>query len=314
MTGPATPASLLGLASLMEPLRGFVAVGRRMSITVAANELCISQSALSRQILSLEERMGVKLLVRGHRSIAFTPEGEQLFRQANDALQQLQTAVGIIGTAGRRLPVTISASVGVAGLWLLPRLGRFQQAHSEIDVRVAAGNRMLDLVGEGVDLAIRYSPANSPPTLSTLLFRDAVAPVANATLGVTGIHVPDDLARHVLLEFDDPGRPWLHWQTWLAAAGWGDVKPKAMLRFNMYDQLVQAASAGHGIALGRLELIQPWIQERRLDLLPTSLKCPPSTHAYWLLQADSKPRPEVEALIKWITAEASVNPGVALLQ
>lgn len=304
-------APLLGLASLMEPLRGFVAVGRRMSITVAASELCISQSALSRQIQTLEDRLGVKLLVRGHRSIAFTPEGERLFRDANDALQQLQEAVDAIGAARRRLPVTIGASIGVAGLWLLPRLGRFQQVHPEVDVRVVASNRLQDLAGEGIDLAIRYGPADAPPALSTLLFRDSIAPVAHASLGLAGIHAPEDIGRHVLLEFDDPGRPWLHWAAWLAAAGWRDVKPKAMLRFNLYDQLVHSALAGQGIALGRLELIEPLLRERRLELLPTSLRSPPSTHAYWLLQADGAPRPEVAALVAWITGEARTTYGVA---
>ena len=114
---------LVRLASL-DLLRGFVAVGRRMSITLAADDLCLTQSAVSRQVSALEEALGVKLLVRGHRSIAFTPEGERLFRSADSAVQQLQDAIGAIRVAAERRPVTITASIGVTGLWLLPRLAR----------------------------------------------------------------------------------------------------------------------------------------------------------------------------------------------
>src|SRR5579871_4791332 len=116
--------SLVRLASMMEPLRGFVAVGRRLSITAAARELYLSQSALSRQVQALEQRLQVKLFVRRNRAIEFTPEGERLFRSANAAFQQLEDAVGVLRAPGRRPPVTLSASIGVSGLWLLPRLGR----------------------------------------------------------------------------------------------------------------------------------------------------------------------------------------------
>ena len=110
-------APLVRLPSL-DLVRGFVAVGRRMSITLAAQDLCVTQSAVSRQIHALEEALGIKLLVRGHRSIAFTPEGERLFRSADSAVQQLQDVVGELkGPTGRRM-VTITSTMGLTGLWL----------------------------------------------------------------------------------------------------------------------------------------------------------------------------------------------------
>ena len=87
--------ALVRLPSL-DLIRGFVAVGRRMSITLAAHDLCLTQSAVSRQVLALEDMLGVRLLVRGHRAIAFTPEGERLFRSADGAIQQLQDVIGAI--------------------------------------------------------------------------------------------------------------------------------------------------------------------------------------------------------------------------
>ena len=295
---------LLDLAATMEPLRGFVAVGRRMSITAAAGDLCLTQSAISRQVQALEERLGVKLLVRGHRSIAFTPEGERLFRSADSAIQQIQDTIGTITADRKHRPVTLSASIGVTGLWVLPRLGRFQKLHPAIDVRVAANNRMSDLASEGIDLAIRYGPRSFMSEGATLLFRETVSPVSHPSLPVNKLASAKDIAGLVLLEFDEPGKPWLHWKDWLATAGWHGAKPKSILRFNQYDQVVQSAMAGQGIALGRIELIQPMLTDERLMLIPTSHPGLENDHAYWLVQADPAPRQEVVAVIAWIVAEA----------
>src|SRR5689334_15456621 len=129
----------------LDLVHGFVAVGRRMSITLAAQDLCLTQSAVSRQIIALEEALGIKLLNRGYRSISFTPEGEHLFRVADSAIQQLQDAFNVLTKTRERLPVSITASIGVTALWLLPRLGSFQQRFPHIDVRVATNNKLVDL-------------------------------------------------------------------------------------------------------------------------------------------------------------------------
>ncbi len=132
------PTPLVRLASL-DLIRGFVAVGRRMSITLAAEDLCLTQSALSRQVHALEDLLGIALFKRGYRSISFTPEGERLFRTADTAVQQLQDVFETLNQPQGRMPVTITASIGVTGLWLLPRLNRFQQRHPNLDLRVAPG-------------------------------------------------------------------------------------------------------------------------------------------------------------------------------
>ena len=296
---------LAQLASL-DLLRGFVAVGRRMSITLAAQDLCLTQSAVSRQIHALEERLGVKLLVRGHRSLMFTAEGERLFRSADSALQQLQDVLATLAPKDERRPVTLSASIGVTGLWLLPRLGRFQQLHPEVDVRVAASNRVVDMQAEGVDLAIRYAPHSAVPQGSIRLFGQARAPVAHPSLGLRSLDGPELLARHVLLELDDPPpqRPWLHWSDWLAARGWHGVKPRGLLRFNQYDQIIHAAMAGQGIALGRLELLEPMLADGRLVMLGPREDSPIPSYAYWLLAPQTPWSPEVAALVAWVRAEA----------
>jgi len=294
---------LVHLSSL-DLVRGFVAVGRRMSITLAAQDLCLTQSAVSRQVHALEDQLGVRLLVRGHRSIAFTAEGERLFRSADGAVQQLQDVLGELKTSGAERPVMLSASIGVTGLWLLPRLTRFQAAHPGIDLRVSANDRVADLRQGGIDLAIRYAGAATVPEDALRLFGESVAPVAHPSIGASALRSERALARHSLLEFDTPQHPWLRWREWLASAGWADAKPRGMLHFNQYDQVIQAALAGQGIALGRLALVQPLLDDGRLVRVDTPRVNEPVAHAYWLLRAETTPRAAVRHVAAWIEAQA----------
>ena len=297
------PLSLLRLSSL-DLVRGFVAVGRRMSISLAAEDLCLTQSAVSKQIHALEGQLGVKLLVRGHRSISFTAEGERLFRSADGAVQQLQDVMGGIRQAGEQRPVTLSASIGMTGLWLLPRLSQVQKLHPGVDVRVSANNRLADLRNEGIDLAIRYTTPALAPAGALRLFGETVAPVAHPSLGLKPLRAAEAVSRLCLLDFDDPQHPWLRWNGWLASVGWADAKPQAVLHFNQYDQLIQAALAGQGVALGRLELIQPLLDEKRLVRVDSPAPAQSSEHAYWLIQAEDEPREEVRHVAAWLVAEA----------
>jgi DNA-binding transcriptional LysR family regulator len=300
--------SIARLASL-DLLRGFVAVGRRMSITLAAEDLCITQSAVSRQIRTLEDILGVKLLTRGHRSIGFTPEGDRLFRNANSAVQQLQDAIGDIRVQGARQPVTITCTIGIAGLWLLPRLRNFQLDHPDIDVRISATDKVEDLRGDGIDLAIRYCTQETASDAAEQLFGEMIAPVAHPTLGIASLDTPNILERHVLLEFDGPNFPWLQWREWLTSQGWRTAKPKGTLRFNQYDQVISAAIAGQGIALGRLKLLGPMLADGRLAVLRGSSASPTTSYAYWLLKARPKPRPDVLTTALWIKSQAEAIDG-----
>ncbi len=292
--------------SSLDLIRGFVAVGRRMSITLAAEDLCLTQSAVSRQIRTLEDALGVKLLTRGHRSIAFTPEGDRLFRSANSAVQQLQDAIGAIRTSNARQPVTITCTIGIAGLWLLPRLRRLQRDYPGIDVRISATDRMEDLRGEGIDLAIRYCTRATASEGAERLFGEEIAPVAHATLGVGALDSPRALERHFLLEFDGPNFPWLQWREWLASLGWSMARPKGTLHFNQYDQVISAALAGQGIALGRLKLLGPMLSDGRLRVLAGPRAGPTTSYAYWLIKARPQPRPDVLTVADWIRSQAAV--------
>jgi len=299
---------LLRLASL-DLVRGFVAVGRRMSITHAADDLCLTQSAVSRQVAALESHLGVRLFTRGYRSIAFTPEGERLFRSADAAVQQLQDTMGELSAAGAGKPVVLGASIGVASLWLLPRLARFQAAHPGVELRLSASDRIVDLRHDDIDLAIRYvrqAPGGNGAA-PRRLFGETVVAVAHPSVAEGALATRRALARQTLLEFDAPRghlRPaWLQWSSWLDRRGWAGAKPRGVLRFSQYDQVIHAALAGQGVALGRLPLLQPLLDEGRLALADVARI--ETDHGYWLLQADAAPRRAVRLVADWITAEAA---------
>lgn len=293
----------LAQLSFLDLLRGFVAVGRCMSITRAAQDLHLTQSAVSRQIISLEDRIGAKLLVRGYRSISFTPAGEQLFHVASSAVQQLQDVLGELNVATAARPITLTASIGLTGLWLLPRLRNFQSLYPDVGIRVSAHNRVFDLRQEGIDLAIRYTSPALVPEGSTRLFGHTIAPVAHPSLGIRGLRSIQALEKFSLLEYDDLTYPWLRWSDWLASVGWEDAKPKSVQHFNLYDQVIQAAVGGQGVALGRLELIQKLLDDGLLEQVGPAKQSEESDHAYWLMQVDENPRKDVRLLVKWIEAE-----------
>lgn len=289
----------------LEALRGFVAVARRMSITLAAQDLCLTQSAVSRQIQAVEEHLGTPLFVRRHRALELTLAGQQLFALAAPWFQRLVEFSETIRGDTRPRPVTISASMGVTTFWILPRLSAFQARYPQIDVRVAASNRVLDLEREGIDLAIRYCREKKAPKGALFLFGEEVFPVARADIARRAFGAGASLREEVLLELDDPIQlPWLQWSDWLEAAGNGAIKPRAYLRFNQYDQVIQAALAGQGVALGRRALIAGMLDEGRL-VADMAAPVGQSDYAYWLIRPEPSTRPEIQLFADWIIGEAN---------
>lgn len=265
----------------LDGVRTFVAVCRRMSITGAAANLFLTQSAVSRQIQQLEQALGVKLFTRGHRRLSLTPAGQEFLDLAGPFAAQASRFCAKHRDRPSRT-VTITATIGVTGLWLLPRIGRFQEAHPSIDIRVAANNRLVDLAAEQVDLAIRYCRATDAPAGAARLFGERIVPVANSGFVEHLSTNPESLLGCTLLEFDDREKPWLSWPQWLDALGLGGRRPKGYLQINQYDQVIEAAQHGQGIALGRLPLIQALVDSGRLVAIPG---CSPeeSDFAYWLI-------------------------------
>jgi LysR family transcriptional regulator, glycine cleavage system transcriptional activator len=275
-------------------------------MTLAAHDLCLTQSAISRQVRQLETHLGTPLLVRKHRALELTDAGAQLFELAGPWLDHLCEFSQSLAAGARAQPLTITASIGVTSLWLLPRLGSFQAQYPAIDVRVAASNRTLDIAHENIDLAIRYCTAASAPPGAIRLFGEEVAPVADQDIAARAFQDRDSLLDQVFLELDDRARPWLRWSEWLSARGMGDARPKAYLYFNQYDQVIQAAMQGHGVALGRLGLILPLVESGRL-VAQYDGQLGISDFAYWLSVDAGNARGEVQVFAQWIVQQARLT-------
>jgi DNA-binding transcriptional LysR family regulator len=161
----------------------------------------------------------------------------------------------------------------------------------------------MDMERDGIDLAIRYATQAQVARDALRLFEEQVVPVASPALAQRITNDPAALKAQVLIEYDDKPRPWVGWDDWRPVLG---IKPAArptVLRFNLYDQVVQAATAGHGLAIGRLPLVQPMLDDGRLVVLK-NLAPKSSGYAHWLLRSTRQSRKEVEVLAKWIEAQS----------
>lgn len=289
----------------LDLLRGFEAAARHLSVTRAAEELYLTQSAVSRQIRTLEEALGKPLFRRGNRRIELTDAGLALFGTAAHILGQLDEAVSRIRDEDRTRPLTVTTTVPFASLWLVPRLPAFRKRHPEVDVRISASNKMADLERDRIDLAIRFCEPRSAPPGAVKLAREEVFPVCSPRLArdpSRRLRAPADLSRHVLLHLDDNvGRwPWLNWPQWLDALGLADLRPAGALTFSHYDQLIRAAIDGEGVALGRDPLIRTHIARRQLVApFPRSIV---SSRAYFMVPGPVR-SPVLEDFMRWLAEE-----------
>ena len=292
-------------------LRGFEAAGRRLSFTLAAQELFLTQSALSRQVKALEDALGVALFERRHRALAFTDAGAAFHRSVSLQLREIalaaESARGMIRDPG----LTVSTTVSFAALWLIPRLASFRAAQPDVEVYVSADDRMVDLTRGDVDVAVRYLADAGAPSGAARLFGERMLPVASPALQKRGgapLKHPSDLARHVLIHLDDPAgiMPWLNWPAWLTSNGQPNLKSAGSLRFSLYDQVIQATLGGQGVALGRIPLISELLRDGRLVApFPKRFDSPRS---YFVITAQhAEERPDVAAFAAWLLREAAAQ-------
>jgi DNA-binding transcriptional LysR family regulator len=295
----------------IDPLRGFVCAARHLSFTLAADELCLSQSAISRQVQTLESALGVKLFVRGTRSLALTEAGVELAARAEVWLAEYGRLAARLRTP-LRPTVNITASVGISALWLVPQLRDFQSAHPEVDVRIATTNRVVDLAHEDIDLALRYCADRDAPPGSWRLFGDTLIPVAHPSIGAGLVLDASTLPDQVLLDYDGANYPWLSWSAWLAAEGLESVEPRSRLRFSHYDQVIHAAVSGQGIAIGREEMLLSHLKDGRLVALCSDRR-EVTGRGVWLVPAPTPMREEVALFADWVRRVAGGQglPGAA---
>jgi DNA-binding transcriptional LysR family regulator len=288
----------------LDLLRGFEAAARHLSFTRAADELNLTQSAVSRQIKALEDAVGGALFRRQHRALLLTESGQLLYRAVGDALRRIAEAVAQLQKPARTL--TVSTTISFASLWLVPRLASFRQACPDIDIRVDANNRLVDLAREGIEVAVRYAPPSLVPADAIRLFGEEVMPVASpALLRRQPLRTAQDLNRHVLLHYERPdgGAPWLSWNAWLEVMNLPPLSPRGALHLTQYDQVIQAAVDGQGVAIATSPLVKHLIRDGRL-VAPLTQRAASARAYYAVVAAQAARRPEVEAFVNWLRAQA----------
>jgi LysR family glycine cleavage system transcriptional activator len=294
------------------PVRAFEAVARHLSFRLAAQELHLTQSAISRQIQALEEDVGATLFHRGTRHVELTSHGSALLRAVAPWLDRMDATVRQIRQSRGRKVVSVSTFASFASLWLIPRLAGFQQEHPQIDIRVSASDDIVEPGSGDIDLALRYCRPAKAPANAVRLFGEEVTAVASPWLVEharrTGrpLGHPRDLAHHTLLE-EDSARPsvdYLAWRSWLARQGLPELQPQRWLYFDYTHQQVQAAIAGQGITLGRLPLIvEPLSRGELVEVFPEMRM--PTPYAYWLVAASqAEDREELRCFCEWVQGQA----------
>ncbi len=293
----------------LDLLKGFEAAARLLSFTRAGEELHLTQSAISRQIKELEQQLGVPLFERRHRALALTDAGHALFPAAVQVLQAMRAATDQLRALSARRSLAVTTTHSFAALWLIPRLTGFTRAHPDLDVRIAADTRVQDLERDGLDIAIRHGPASLAGPNALRLFGERVFPVCSPKLlrdTKRPLRQPADLRHHVLLQYDDPdGRhPWLHWKTWLEVERLTDLRPAGSLLFSGYEQIIPAAIAGNGVALGRSPLVREALASGEL-VAPFKRSADPARAYFAIVSNNAATRPEVADFVAWLRAEAA---------
>jgi LysR family glycine cleavage system transcriptional activator len=231
-------------------LRAFESAGRHLSFSRAAEELFVSQAAISRQVRELEELLGRPLFERLHRRVELTDAGRTLLSQLTASFDAIDQKLTEVRTDARRSIVRVSSEPFFAGAWLMPRLNRFQEARPDIDVAVDVDTRLIEFRTREADLAIRHSMTRTswPRTQARHLVDSIAVPMLSPALLASGppLHSPADLAKYTLLHEDNRDG----WARWFSAAGVGDIVSDRGPIYADAALTTRAALLGHGVALG----------------------------------------------------------------
>ncbi|MGY4827541.1 LysR family transcriptional regulator [Sphaerotilaceae bacterium SBD11-9] len=297
------------------PIRAFEAVSRHLSFRAAAEELSLTQSAVSRQIQALEEDLGATLLLRGTRKVELTPEGAQFLRVLAPSLARIDASVQQIRQSRGRRVVSVNTFASFASLWVIPPMEAFQREHPEIDIRVSASDVIVSANDPEFDLILRYTTREKAPPGAQRLFGEIITPVISPWLAeqirngqAPPLSTPEHLSQYTLTEEDDnrPTAQYLSWRHWLAHQGAPQVEPRRWLYLNFTYQQVQSALAGQGVALARLPLVAEQLE--RGDLVePFGAAGRVATPiAYWLITTgNSRARTEVDEFCRWVEERAA---------
>lgn len=291
----------------LNALRAFEAAARRRSFALAAAELSVTPAAISQQIKSLEDYLGVGLFKRVSKGVVLTDVAQAMLPQLRAGFDQIAAGLARATVSGGRTTLVVSLTPSVAAKWLMPRLERFTSVHAGIEVRLDTATRLVEFAREQVDLALRYGAGRWPGLAVTLLMTEEVFPVCSPKLsgGKHPLRRVEDLRRHTLIH--DSSMPaasaFPRWSSWLKTVGARGIDPARGLHLNASMLAIQAAIEGQGVALGRSVLVADDLAAGRL-VRPFSFPFP-LRFGYYLVHPRRPPQAgAVKAFSDWLHAEA----------
>ncbi|SAL37947.1 LysR family transcriptional regulator [Caballeronia arvi] len=282
----------------------FEAAARTLNFTRAAEELHVSQAAVSKQIRQLEEGLGFALFERVGRRVQLSARGTQLHRKVSAAFNYLADAVDELSVKRSASMVTLAANTAISHFWLSEVMKDFRDRNPSFaaGIRTITSDQPSDVFDDSVDLAVVYDPGQRIDWTAELLFEEEIFPVASPAyiarhpLAGDG---PEALLSQVLLEYERLQPNWINWSIWFKSLGIEPNRVKATEYGNNYIVLVDAATRGRGVTLGTRHLLDAEIRSGRLARL-SSLSVRPG-RGYFLMRNDLRPlSPEVEQLHSWI--------------
>lgn len=239
---------------------------RHRSFTLAASELGVTQAAVSRQVAMLEEQLDTLLFTRKHRAIEPTPQCLQLASSLALSFANIAESVETVRSTKRQETITIGATLAFSTLWLLPRIGEFRKRYPLAQIRVMSQDSRINLNGGEVDVIVRFGqpPFDDGQVIASRA--DEVFPVCSPEYAkrVGDLQSMFQGAEGDLIGHDVPDWAWYTWPDWINRAGLVAANPTPRLRFNYYTEALQAARAGHGIALGWSTLVQGYLEDGSL--------------------------------------------------
>jgi LysR family transcriptional regulator, glycine cleavage system transcriptional activator len=284
------------LPSSLNSLRTFEVAARKLSFKDAAEELCLSASAVSRQVQSLEDDIGVALFIRQNRSLQLTEEGRTLFNTTAEALNQLSTTVKAISPKTKQ-QLRLSAQPYFANNWLLPRLSEFTEEHGDIGLTFESDLTYQNFDSAKIDGCFRFAPIESEETIAMELFRQYLAPVASPELlrqhGWNG----DLSILSQLRWFHSLSQPQM-WASWQAHFQQEQLQPLESLHFDDAETALQAAREGLGVVMGAMPLIQRDID--RGSLVPLTEQQEALSAVYYFVYPKYHSNPAITAMVDWL--------------
>ena len=294
----------------LDALRIFVVAARHMSFTDAANELHLTQSAVSHRIRGLEEELGLSLFKRLTRRLELTAQGRALAHRVEQAIGEIDRSIVDLSRPDDTCSLKVTMLPSVASHWLIPRLARIRRRHPGVDVQVIADPRLLDLRAEGIDLAIRFGRAPHPSYSATRLMGDRVVPVCTPELleQYGPVNSIDSLLALPLLHDSATAGDGSDsdWRAWLDYFGRPDIACHAGQHFSEAGMLINAAMLGLGVALARASLAADQIASGTL-VCPLKLAAPTAYSYYLLGLPEVVDRPKIAMFRRLLITEAAAT-------